>query len=510
MALALSDPRVWLVRDRPTYCRTPPFHAFEEMPEWPAGRQSREDNPAYRSVRRLLHEMDLDTSRFGTSAWNPLGDLIQPGQTVVLKPNLVTHYNHDVKLSRPTDTDSLVTHGSVVRAVADYAARAATPGGALLICDCPLQGTDWDAVVRMTGLEAVVEHLRTAFPTVDVSLIDFRLGTATVHGGRVAARHVEESRRKEYTEVDLGVRSLLESGDPPGYGFGVAQYGCRRMRAAHSATVNKYLMPNAVLQADVFINLPKLKTHMRTGMTCALKNLVGINGHKDYLPHYRCGSPRDGGDEYPDGNWWWDLTWAITHRVWELDGGMKKALLDVLAQVCRRASPLIGRFPAQRYKLGGGGWNGNDTIWRMCLDINRALFYYDRRSGEVGTQPYGDMAYVSIVDALVAGDGAGPLSPSPVPAALMLASFNPVAADTVATAIMGFEPNSVPMVARGYDLNDLGLAPFAMDDVRIIVEGVSRDVASYVEESHIPRFVPWVGFRGAIERGSRSEDDEGS
>lgn len=510
MALALSDPRVWLVRDRPAYCQTPPFHASEEMPEWPAAIQSQADNPAYRSVRRLLHEMGLDVNQFGTSAWNPLGDLIQPGQTVVLKPNLVTHRNHGAKHQSLTDTDSLVTHGSVVRAVADYAARASSPGGRLLICDCPLQGTDWDAIVRLTGLGAVVEHLRTAFPTVDVSLVDFRLGTATVRGGRVVARHVDESRRKEYTEVDLGTRSLLESGELRTRDFGVTQYSSRRMRAAHSATANKYLIPNDVLQADVFINLPKMKTHMKTGVTCALKNLVGINGHKDYLPHFRHGSPRDGGDEYPDGNWWWDLTWAISHREWELDDGKKKALLGLLARICRRSSPLIGRFPTQRYQLGGGSWSGNDTAWRMCLDINRALFYYDRTSDEVHTQQFGQMAYVAIVDALVAGEGAGPLSPSPVPTGLMLASYNPVAVDTVATAIMGFEPASVPLIARGYDLDNLSLAPFTADDVRIIFDGASRHVASYVNESRLPAFAPWLGFCGAIEREPRREDDEAS
>ena len=32
-------------------------------------------------------------------------------------------------------------------------------------------------------------------------------------------------------------------------------------------------------------SLPKLKTHKKAGITCALKNLIGINGNKEYLPH---------------------------------------------------------------------------------------------------------------------------------------------------------------------------------------------------------------------------------
>ena len=508
MASSLSDPRVWLVRDRPVYCQTPPFDASEEMPEWPGASLSTEDNPAYRSVRRLLHEMGLDAGRFGTSEWNPLGDIIQPGQTVVLKPNLVTHLNHGAKNLKLTDTDSLVTHGSVVRAVADYAAHAASPGGRLIICDCPLQGTDWEAVTRLTGLDAVVRHLEVAFPNVDISLRDFRLGTATVRHGRIVARHDDATRRKEYAEVDLGDRSLLATSDLRARDFGVTQYSRRRMRSAHSATVNKYLIPNDVLHAHVFINLPKMKTHMKTGVTCALKNLVGINGHKDYLPHFRYGSPRHGGDEYPDGNWWWDVTWAITHREWQLDGGKRKRLLDSLARACRYASPLIGRFPRDRYQLGGGSWYGNDTAWRMCLDINRAFLYYDRQSNEVRGQRPGQVSYLALADALVAGEGAGPLSPSPVQTGLMAASYNPVALDTVATAIMGFEPASVPLVARGYDVNDLGLTPFTVDDVRIIVDGKPRHVTSYVDEAQLPQFEPWGGFRGAIEKAGRRSDRE--
>jgi hypothetical protein len=54
-----------------------------------------------------------------------------------------------------------------------------------------------------------------------------------------------------------------------------------------------------VLSADLVVNLPKLKTHKKTGVTLALKNLVGINGDKNWLPHHSQGSVEKGGDEYP-------------------------------------------------------------------------------------------------------------------------------------------------------------------------------------------------------------------
>jgi hypothetical protein len=53
------------------------------------------------------------------------------------------------------------------------------------------------------------------------------------------------------------------------------------------------------LEADVIINLPKPKTHKKTGLTGAIKNLVGLVGDKELLPHHRNGGATDGGDCYP-------------------------------------------------------------------------------------------------------------------------------------------------------------------------------------------------------------------
>src|SRR4029450_3442025 len=53
------------------------------------------------------------------------------------------------------------------------------------------------------------------------------------------------------------------------------------------------------MDADVLINLPKFKTHKKVGITCALKNLVGINANKNWLPHHTEGTPDLGGDQLP-------------------------------------------------------------------------------------------------------------------------------------------------------------------------------------------------------------------
>ena len=41
-------------------------------------------------------------------------------------------------------------------------------------------------------------------------------------------------------------------------------------------TVGSFVISRPVLDADVIINMPVLKTHVRTGITCSLKNMMGV------------------------------------------------------------------------------------------------------------------------------------------------------------------------------------------------------------------------------------------
>ena len=136
----LTDSRVAVTRDLPRYPTRAPFHPSEPYPEWPDRPVGDEDNPSYRAVRRCLLELGLDAAHAGTPAWNPLGEIVRPGEKVVIKPNLVAHRNTGERSYGLTDTDSLVTHGSVIRATLDYVARALDGRGRIVIGDCPAAG----------------------------------------------------------------------------------------------------------------------------------------------------------------------------------------------------------------------------------------------------------------------------------------------------------------------------------------------------------------------------------
>lgn len=483
------------------YPGTPPYHPDQIYPEIAAKSRNPqvgvEENAIFRQVRVLFREYGMDSDAFGTPEWNPLGEHIQPGNTVILKPNLVSHRNLGQRRYGLTDTTSLVTQGSVIRAVAEFAAIALNGHGTLIIADCPIQGSRWDDVCKLTGLHEIKRHIESAYPGIAVSVHDFRLGRAELSGGVVTKRIIDESRRGDYYEVDIGKESLLIPQMGPGVFFGVAQYPKHRMIRAHTPDRNLYLFPKQIMDADVVINLPKMKSHQKAGITCALKNLVGINGHKDYLPHFIFGSPKTGGDEYPDGNWAWHLMWACYHRDWEYDSGLRKRAWIGLGRIFQVINEKILRGPPP--SVGGGGWYGNETLWRTILDINRAFFYFDRDTKTVLSRPAKDRKYLAIMDGVIAGHKESPLAPTPIRTGLLGIAENPVAMDTVATHLMGFDPKKIQQVNHGFFTGNLCLARFTPSDVIIKgLEGI-RNISDLAMSGLCKSFQSSSGFIGRVE-----------
>lgn len=498
MRSLLDDSRVALIRGEPRYANIPPYAPSEAMPEWPGLKIGCEDNPAYRAVRSLLHAWGCDPANWNTAAWNPLGEFIKPGDKVVVKPNLVCHRNHGERLFGITDTTGLVTQGSVIRVVLDYAAKALAGRGTIIIGDCPLQGSNWNGLLKLVGLVELSEYAKRQFPGIEVIVRDYRLGRAEVINDQVRQRVVDESTRHEYLELDLGTDSLLVPLMENGYEFGVSQYPRYRMRDAHTPTVNKYVMHRDFVEADVMINLPKMKSHMKAGITCALKNFVGINGHKDYLPHFRFGSPKDGGDEYPDGSWLWHLGWYFAHKDWELEAGKRKSFYRSLARLCTRTQRFFGADPSAA-GMSGGGWYGNDTLWRTVLDVNRAYLYFDREKKLMGETPSKQIRYLAILDGLVGGHKESPLSPSPVPCGFMLAAQNPLALDTVAAALMGLDWRKLKPIERGYSIDHRPLANFSADKIEIAGNTGAASVQEIYDQGLYMPFEASYGYRGHVE-----------
>jgi hypothetical protein len=215
------------------------------------------------------------------------------------------------------------------------------------------------------------------------------------------------------------------------------------------------------MDADVFINLPKMKTHKKVGVTLSLKNLVGINGDKNYLPHFCVGTPDQGGDEFPES----DAKSKVQSLV--IAAFKKTALISGAAT--RLWAPVATRvgtrmFGSTRAVVRSGNWHGNDTTWRMTLDLNKILFHFDG-TGARRSRP---LRYLSIIDGIIAGEGNGPMEADAKPCGVLVAGANPVAADLVATQLMGFDWRKVPTIREAFRLTELPLVDFAPDEIQVV------------------------------------------
>ena len=226
-------------------------------------------------LRRLCLEGGLRLESESESSWNLLGGLINPGESVLLKPNWVFHQNHSGQ-----GMDCLVTHASVLRAVLDLVLRAQP--GKVVVGDAPIQGCDLPKLMETAGYNTLKEHYAQAGAAVE--WLDFRR-TVLANPEGVWDRQTSLRPLEDYVLFDLGVESLLEPIARDAERFRVTMYNPDLMRQTHAPGRHQYLIARDVIEADVVINLPKLKTHKKACVTGALKNLVGINGNKDYLPH---------------------------------------------------------------------------------------------------------------------------------------------------------------------------------------------------------------------------------
>jgi hypothetical protein len=245
----------------------------------------------------------------------------------------------------------------------------------------------------------------------------------------------------------------------------------------------------------VFINLPKLKTHRKSGITCCLKNLVGINTYKNYLPHHSEGGPCEGGDQFP-------VDTAKARIEGPLMGFLKQNVLKN-PRLARLLSPLnhAGKrvFGDTSQVVRSGNWHGNDTIWRMILDLNKVLFYANPDGSLRDGIPLNAKRYIGIVDAIRAGERHGPLAPEPVEMGYLFCGTNPAAIDAVCAAFMGFDPLKIPAIARAFRVQHYPLCDFGYDDIRVSIADGEYSLDEFPAEL-IVLCEPQFGWKGHIER----------
>jgi uncharacterized protein (DUF362 family) len=471
-----------LVGERMGYPHSSPFDPDTLYPEFLGGiKIGKERNAVYGVVRNLMRALRLDHANFDNDRWNPLGEIIRPGQKVLLKPNLVRHLH-----MAGGDYQAVVTHGSLVRCALDYVALALKGEGEIIVGDAPVQSADFGNMVERTGLEEVCNDVAKTWG-IPVRLMDFRLSSVQLNEKhKIISGGALEGDTTGYVAVDLGKRSLLEPVSNYYEKFRVTSYNCQEMKQHHHKGKHEYLIPRSVLEADVVINLPKLKTHRKVGLTAALKNMVGINGHKDWLPHHRCGSIKEGGDEYLYPSFLKRLQTRLGEKI---DRDPFSSMNPSRRLTLRVITRLVNSFAPDPYTEGS--WYGNDTIWRTVLDLNRLLIYANKK-GEITDTP--QRKCLTIVDAIVAGEGEGPMEPHPKSCGLLIGGANPVAIDAVLATIVGFDYRKIPLIREAFQISDLPLVTFTPDDIQISSNKSNFNNIKVGQKNDIFDFTPPFGW----------------
>lgn len=137
-----------------------------------------------------------------------------------------------------------------------------------------------------------------------------------------------------------------------------------------------FVVPKKLIDADVFISLPKLKVNIFANVTLSVKNHMGIISKTQRLSHH--------------------------------DINMHKMIADLY----------LVRTP----------------------DLN-------------------------ITDAIIAGEGQGPMEATPVETGLIIAGRNGLAVDTVCCSLMNYDPNAIDHLKL---LNQKGIGPISLDDIEMI------------------------------------------
>jgi uncharacterized protein (DUF362 family) len=493
----LSDKTVIVYRGEVgSYAEHTPFSPSQKYPEYAFGDIGLEPNRAYGAVRGAFHVAGLDAAHFDSPEWNPLQELIHPGETVLLKPNMV-HQRH------PRNAEGwryVITHGSVIRAVADYVWKAIGPKGKIILADAPQTDASFSEMVRLLGLDAIRDFYRDHGLAFEI--IDLRQEEWTTRGDVIVERRKLPPNPYGSIAFDLGDASEFAQHSGAGHYYG-ADYDAAVVNSHHSGGRHEYLIAGCAIKCDVVFSLPKLKTHKKAGITASLKNLVGVNADKNWLPHHTEGGPAQGGDEHPDP--------GLKHRTErKIVAGVQQLSMrvPVVGPWVHRVARSVGRpvFGDTESTVRSGNWWGNDTVWRMCLDLNKIVLYGNvDGSLRTPTRENRKRHYV-LVDGIIAGQGRGPLNPDPLAAGAVLFGKHPPSVDAACAYLMRFDPDKIPIVAGAFHARSFALSDHEWREIEVVSNHPEWNKAlTKISSDQTFHFEPHFGWKGRIEQTSAGE-----
>lgn len=394
---------------------------------------SNENKQIDEMIKESFKNLELDKINNNTNEWNPLGDnLIKQGDIVLIKPNMVLEKN-----STGLGEDCLYTNPCVVEAVIPYVWKALKGKGKIIVADAPVQSCDFQSLIIESGYKDLIQRYQKK--GINIELKDLRGLISRYENGILNQEMKDEEeaiivdirKNSEHAKLENNKMNRLR----------IANYNPEELLRHHNSQKHEYLIAKEALEADVIINMPKPKAHRIAGVTLGLKNFIGINVRKEFLPHHRLGDLEHGGDEYEKSSVLLRGSSKLLDKANYLKykKNFKKAkIMTGLHIICSKIDQKFGSKEKNRV----GGWYGNDTIWRTIIDVNRIIKYADK-NGKMKDNP--QRKIFTIADMIVVGEKEGPLKPSPKYAGMIAMGEDLVCFDEMIATILGFDIKKIPL-----------------------------------------------------------------
>ena len=409
------------------------------------------ENDVFQMIRDAFLQLEYDKENFGTEAWNPLKKIIKPGNTVLIKPNLVLDINKNGQ-----GEECLYTNPSLVNAVINYVWIALDKKGKIIVADAPVQSCNFNNLVEKSGYKKMIDFYKQK--GVNIELKDLRGLVTHFENGKMIQEIVDDDGivvdlRNNSEHAKLNENDLKK--------VRITNYTPEELLKHHNKDKHEYFIAKDALYADVIINMPKPKAHRKAGVTIGLKNFVGVNVRKEYLPHHRFGDVKHGGDEYSKNSIFLRFSSSLLDFSNRLNFRHKFKRAKIITNISKVFSKL-DKSLFSRDKYREGSWHGNDTIWRTIIDINKIIKYADK-NGKLCKDE--QRKVLNIADMIVIGEKEGPLLPSPKYGGIIAVGENIVCFDEIIASIFGFDIKKIPLYKnirsiKGYSLieeNDSGI-----------------------------------------------------
>jgi uncharacterized protein (DUF362 family) len=430
-------------------------------------------------IASLLKEALISGGLGITDQDSPMLDIIKPGMTVLLKPNWVLHYNKS-----GSGMECMITQPAVIEAVLKEVLKAKP--GKVIIGDAPIQSAIFEDIVQE---EWIAKLKKMTYPA-QLEVIDFRSKITSKTRWTIEVNENPKRPEGSYVLFDLASESLLEPISGEEKRFRNTSYNHEDLAKTHHAGRHQFLLCREAFDCDVIINLPKLKSHRKAGLTAALKNIVGLNGDKNYLPHHRIGGSAQGGDCYEGKRPFKRVAEYFTDLANQNINTFKFALYQRFASLFIRLNKIF--FKDSELE---GSWYGNDTTWRMVLDLNRILLY-GNADGSISKKP--ERKVFSITDAIIAGEGLGPLAPTPKNLGVITFASSSAFADLLHSALMLYDWEKIPSIHNAFNGFTFPLTGNKPEDIKIYADGRKLSLSEASKMFGKP-FKTSNGWKGHIE-----------